>query len=85
MEKLIRDIDPEATADSLLARALAGYWRAYEGGPLVQPDPELSGVESHEGLLYVVLRVPDREPLAVYRVTNQGQLKQLKRWPDEIG
>ena len=62
----------------LKRRAMAAYFRA---GNNVQPsEPE---VVVHKDLMYVVLH-NHSDILAVYRVTNQGQLKALKRWPADV-
>lgn len=62
----------------LTRRALAAYFR---GGGTQQPTD--TRVAQHEGLTYVVVSA-DADVLAVYRHTNQGQLKRLVRWPNEL-
>ncbi len=58
-------------------RALAAYFRC--GGP-EQPCAYSSGVLSHNGREYVVLRNTGGV-LACYRVRNDGRLKRLVRVP----
>lgn len=65
--------------DPMTARAMAAWFRS---GGTDQPSAD-SGPESHGGLEYVVLR-NSRGLLAVYRITNRGILKRLRRWPAEI-
>jgi len=62
-------------------RALAAYYRSNEG--FVDEPGTVEEVE-HEGLEYVVL-TNIYGPLAVYRITNQGPLRRLKRWPEAVG
>lgn len=69
-------------ADDLTHRALAAYFRSPPEG-LMQPAMALSGETKHGGLRYVVLR-NTRGVLAVYRVRNDGMLKRLKRWPNDL-
>ncbi len=68
--------------DDLTNRAMTAYFReAKREGYLEPPQPaNTSGVQTLEGLDYVVLENING-PLAVYRVRNDGKLKQLKRWP----
>jgi hypothetical protein len=64
-------------------RAMAAYWRsAKDDGLLIQPA-NTSSVQEYDGKEYVVLRNVNGI-LAVYRITNAGQLKRLKRWPTEL-
>lgn len=67
--------------DALINRALAAYFRT-EAAPM-QPARSDTGVETHDGKVYVVLRNIGGL-LAVYRVQNRGQLKRLRRWPKVI-
>lgn len=69
----------------LLNRAIAAYYRrATKNGEIPQqPSSSSSGVTENNGKDYVVLRNVNGI-LAVYRVTNTGQLKHLKRWPKDI-
>ena len=65
-----------------LDRAYAAYYRFHDGAHQ-QPQASLSGEETAEGRRYVVLRNVDGI-LAVYRITNAGQLKGLRRWPKSL-
>lgn len=67
--------------DELVRRAMAAYFRHADDQP-IQPNRQESGVEELGGKHYVVLR--SGSVLAVYRVTNQGQLRRMKRPPKEI-
>lgn len=71
--------------DDLLRRAYRAYFRAGRklGGETIQPAEICSGPEEVGGLTYVAMR-NNYETLAVYRVRNDGQLKELKRWPREL-
>ena len=71
--------------DDLKRRAFAAYWRSEkrEGGSYDIPGASCSGFQRHGGKGYVVLRNNYRV-LAVYRVTNRGILKGLKRWPKAL-
>ena len=64
------------TADDLTRRAFAAYFRS---GGNIQPAND-SGLATHNGMQYVVLRNVSGV-FAVYRVRNDGMLKGLKRWP----
>jgi hypothetical protein len=69
----------------LVRRAMAAYFRKPKL-PLemtLQPS-QASGVQTHAGKDYVVLHNVNGV-LAVYRVRNDGMLKGLKRWPNELG
>lgn len=66
--------------DELVRRAMAAYFRA---GNTEQPGESSSEVRDIEGRHYVVLRNVNGV-LAVYRLTNQGKLRVLRRWPKEI-
>jgi len=59
-------------------RAFVAYIRPGE-----QDQPGNVTELEHEGLRYVVLNNVNGT-LAVYRVTNQGQLRRLRRWPDAL-
>jgi len=65
---------------SYFNRALAAYFRY---GGTEQPNHGHSGEQEHNGKRYVVLRNVNGI-LAVYRITTDGQLKRLKRWPKEL-
>lgn len=65
------------TTKDPVRRAFAAWYRN-EGAQV--PSETASGLTTHEGLEYVVLRNVTGV-LAVYRVTNKGQLKRLRRWP----
>ena len=67
--------------DELTSRAFTAYFRRH--GELADQPANTSGVVEHEGLQYVVLHNANGV-LAVYRVTNRGQLKHLTRWPDAL-
>ena len=64
----------------LTRRATAAWFRA---GNTAQPNASDSGTLEIEGRVYVVLRNVEG-PLAVYRLTGQGKLRSLRRWPAEI-
>lgn len=72
---------PGLDKTDIMRRAMAAWFR---GGETAQPSATASGLVEHETLNYVVLRNV-RGLLAVYRVTNAGQLKRLKRWPKVFG
>lgn len=61
-------------------RAYAAWFR---GGGAEPPDPAESGLVDHDGHRYVVLRAAGRV-LVVYRVTNQGPLRRLRRPPKAL-
>lgn len=65
--------------DELIRRAMAAYFRAGNTG---QPG-QGSEVRDIEGRRYAVLRDADGV-LAVYRLTSQGKLRVLRRWPREV-
>jgi hypothetical protein len=70
--------------DNVMRRSLAAYFRSASSlGILMQPSQGDSGVQNHAGLSYAVLR-NGGGILAVYRITNAGQLKRLKRWPKAL-
>ena len=69
------------------ARAMMAYIRVEKAahGLYQQPSQQLSGVELHDGLQYVVLRNVNGL-LAVYRIRpDNGVIRRLKRWPAELG
>jgi len=66
--------------DELTRRAIAAHYRVGNPG---QPG-EKSGTRDIEGRCYVVLRDEESKVLAVYRLTGQGKLRVLRRWPAEI-
>lgn len=80
--------DPRiADDDTLVRRAFAAYYRAgtregYEPQQLDIPA-HTSHVAEHNGKHYVILENINGV-LAVYRVRNDGILKQLRRWPAAI-
>ena len=65
-----------------LSRAYAAYFRTEGTARTAQPSSN-SDICEHDGKEYVVLRNINGV-LAVYRITNSGQLKRLKRWPVEL-
>jgi hypothetical protein len=65
--------------DDVTRRAFAAYFRS---GGTDQPAND-SGVEKVNGKFYVVLSNV-RGILAVYRVSNNGSLKRLKRHPKAL-
>ena len=68
----------------LETRAVAAYLRAARQEGTVPAQPAGGGnVAEHQGRLYVVLSNANGT-LAVYRVRNDGVLKRLKRWPEEV-
>lgn len=63
-------------------RIIERAWRAYlvsDGLGAERPN-SCSSIEIIDGLKYVVLR-NGRAVLAVYRLTNRGKLRRMKRWP----
>jgi hypothetical protein len=65
----------------LVRRALAAYFR--DARPTLTnnvPIPEDTDITVHDGKRYVVLKKDDLV-LAVYRINNDGSLRQLVRWP----
>jgi hypothetical protein len=66
--------------EALLRRAFAAYYRS---GANMQPA-NTSGVRKYKGLWYVVLENANGV-LAVYRVKNDGFLRAMRRWPEELG
>jgi len=66
---------------SIMNRAFSAYFKtAGTATTVAQPSASESDLVEVEGLKYAVLRNV-RGLLAVYRVTNSGQLKRLKRYP----
>jgi hypothetical protein len=70
--------------DDLLRRAFRAW---FSGNDYPDQPRNTSAVERHGSHLYVVLRGgrgPSDEPMAVYRVKNDGVLRRLRRWPKDI-
>lgn len=65
----------------LANRAMAAWFRSARGNYQGVPSDAHACVVN--GLRYVVLS-DDTELLAVYRLTNHGDLKRLKQWPAEL-
>jgi len=65
-----------------MARAMKAYFRRQEG-IASEPASGLSEVEEVIGRNYAVLR-NSNSTLAVYRVTNTGDLRYLKRYPSSL-
>ncbi len=66
----------------LARRAKAAWYRSGDEMEITDWD-----VVTHKELEYVLLFATEKSdeiPVAVYRHTNQGQLKRLKRWPAEL-
>lgn len=63
-----------------MRRALAAYFRT---GGTEQPEAGKSSVLESGGLWYVILR-NSTDVLAVYRITNEEQLRRMKRPPREL-
>ena len=69
--------------DTDLARRAKAAWYRTDGGQEITDWD----VVMHKELEYVLLFADEKSeeiPVAVYRVTNQGQLKRLKRWPASL-
>jgi hypothetical protein len=66
--------------DEMIRRAKAAWFRT---GGSDQPGSSHSGVEESNGKHYVVLRNVNGV-MAVYRIRNDGILKRMKRWPEEV-
>jgi hypothetical protein len=65
----------------LAQRIIDRAWRAYLAADGVGAEqPNSARVETLDGLRYAVL-ANSRRTLAVYRITNRGNLSRLKRWP----
>jgi len=64
----------------LIYRAISAHLRV---GHRDQPSDSDSTVEEIEGRVYVVLRNVGGI-LNVYRLTSQGKLRALRRWPAEF-
>ena len=67
------------TEQDLLRRAFAAWFRT---GGTDQPA-NTSRVTQHDGLWYAVLENV-RGTMAVYRLKNDGVLRKLRRWPEEV-
>lgn len=65
-----------------LDRAFSAYFRAGPEGQKAIPSNR-SDVYEHKGKQYVVLENVNGI-LAVYRIRNNGALKQLRRWPTAL-
>lgn len=68
--------------EGYVRRAFAAYYRG-PGGELRPHPANDSGFETFKGKEYIVLRNVNGV-LAVYRIRNDGTLKRLKRWPEEV-
>lgn len=78
--------DPVPVSDQLLLqRAVAAYYRTADQDGVIAEEPSrtISGVESNDGLDYVVLRNANGV-LAAYRIRANGPLRRLKRWPSAL-
>lgn len=73
-----------ADGDPFVKRAMAAYWRSAkrEGAQYSIPAND-SYLAEVDGRSYVVLQNVNGV-LAVYRVRNDGFLKELRRWPGEL-
>jgi len=67
-------------SEEMMRRAMAAWFRA---GGTDQPGRDASTIEDAGGKDYVVLRNVNGV-MAVYRIRNDGMLKRLRRWPEEI-
>ena len=67
---------------SLKNRALAAWFRG--GGGEITPHGCHTPRLVHDGRVYILIVNSKRTILKVYRVRNDGQLKGLKRWPQEF-
>ena len=70
---------PGIDEEAYMKRAMSAFART----STILPTYKESCIWEHEGLNYAVLR-NSYKLLAVYRITNAGQLKRLKRWPEEF-
>jgi hypothetical protein len=72
--------------DQVTSRAYRAWFIECERQGVIadQPSAASSGQETLKGRNYVVLRNV-RGMMAVYRVSNNGSLERLKRWPVELG
>jgi hypothetical protein len=85
LDGTVQEAPPASNRDpELLIRTMSAYTRQRQDGILPLPGFNNSGVEEHNNLRYVVLRNATDEGIALYRVTNEGMLKRLKRWPDAM-
>ena len=78
-----KTVRPVASDQELLARATRAYFVAARSTGGEANPSNASAVEKHEGKYYVVLRNV-KGVLSVYRVRNDGMLKNLKRWPESL-
>lgn len=62
-----------------IRRATAAWFRS--GGTLQIIEGDVVQHQEREYVLLFAAGTNAEIPCAVYRVTNQGQLKRLKRWP----
>lgn len=69
--------------NDLMRRAMAAYFRSACREQRDNPSVSASTVEVIKGRVYTVLRNINGI-LEVYRYTNQGRLKMLRRWPAEL-
>ena len=67
--------------DEVLINRAVSAWYRYGG--FDQPSRPHCSVEEISGRTYVALR-NDSGILAVYRLTNKGQLRSLRRFPKEL-
>jgi hypothetical protein len=70
-----------ATDRELASRALVAWYRSRKTPGRATPAAK---VTDHDGLRYVVLSAPRGGTLTVYRVRNDGRLKELRRWPKHL-
>ena len=69
---------------TFLQQASENFRRSLPANAVWQkPDATLSGVENHEGVLYMVLRNV-KGILAVYEVHSDERLERLDHWPSAI-
>jgi hypothetical protein len=70
--------------EELLTRAMHAFFVASRKNGLVFDQPSNSSdVQQFAGKRYVILQNVNGV-LAIYRVRNDGMLKRLKRWPDNL-
>lgn len=65
------------------ARRAKAAWYRTDGGQEIT-DWEVAQHEDRDYVLLFSSEKSEEIPIAVYRVTNQGQLKRLKRWPASL-
>lgn len=74
-------------SETLLNRGLKAYresqTESHESLLLPSLQRNRSSVDQINDLTFVVIR-NDERTLAVYRVTSQGELKPLEKWPTEL-